>query len=107
MGGPEQIRQAFEALKRHEPGPVPREQLLQLLSGHGEKMSMEELERCLESLVGEPNVRSVLDEEVDALDFARNVLGLADGDAEAGDEEADDGAIVAATGDLLAVGNDF
>jgi hypothetical protein len=41
-------------------------------------MSFEELERCLEALVGEPSVHHVLDEEVDALHFAHNVLGLAE-----------------------------
>jgi len=101
--GPDQIRQAFEALKRHEPGPVPREQLLQLLSGHGEKLPIEELERCLDSLVGDSSIRNVLGEEVDALDFARNVLGLADGDTEA--EEGATCAIVVAPGSALDVGS--
>jgi len=105
--GPDQIQQAFEALKRHEPGPLPREQLLQLLSGHGERMPLEELARCLDSLVGDPSggaaeeeaqyrVRDILEDEVDALDFARNVLGLADGDPEAGEAG---GAIVEVMGD--------
>merc|ERR1712232_1124403 len=100
--GPEQIRQAFDALKRYEPGPIPREQLLGLLSGHGEKMSSEELEKCLEALVGDPAIRSVLDDEVDALDFARNILGLADG--EETEAEARD-AIVEAPGDALEAGS--
>merc|ERR1712087_109284 len=76
--GPEQIRQAFEAMKRHEPGPLQRESLLTLLTSHGEKMTFEELERCFESLVGDPTLEKVLDEQVDPLDFAHNVLGLAE-----------------------------
>jgi Ca2+-binding EF-hand superfamily protein len=80
--GPDQIKQAFEAMKRHEPGPLPRENLLGLLTSHGEKMTYEELERCLEALVGDPSVNRVLEDEVDALDFAHNVLGLAEAEAE-------------------------
>merc|ERR1712113_930885 len=76
--GPEQIRQAFEAMKRHEPGPLSRENLLLLLTSHGEKMTFEEMERCFESLVGDSSINRVLDDEVDSLDFAHNVLGLAD-----------------------------
>jgi len=83
--GPEQIKQAFEALKRHEPGPLSRDNLLSLLTGHGEKMSLKELERCCEALVGEPAIHRVLETEVDALDFAHNVLGLTDAE-EQGDE---------------------
>ncbi|CAE7264886.1 CFAP251 [Symbiodinium natans] len=80
--GPEQIRQAFEATKRHEPGPLSREAFLSLLTSHGEKMSYEELERCLEALVGDSSINRVLEEEVDALDFAHNVLGLAEAEDE-------------------------
>lgn len=85
--GPEQIRQAFEAMKRHEPGPLSRENLLLLLTSHGEKMTFEEMERCFESLVGDSSINRVLDDEVDSLDFAHNVLGLADLD-EAPEEAA-------------------
>merc|ERR1712178_227121 len=74
--GPEQIRLAFEAMKRHEPGPLQRDQLLNLLQSNGEKMSYEELEQCFDALVGDRSVQRVLDEEVDALEFAREVLGL-------------------------------
>merc|ERR1712066_469078 len=52
--GPEQIRQAFQALKKHEPG------------------------RHLEQLTGDPSIHRALDEEVDALDFAHGVLGLSE-----------------------------
>merc|ERR1712217_735161 len=76
--GPEQIRQAFEAIKRHEPGPLQRETLLTLLTSHGEQMTFEELERCFESLVGDPALEKVLEDQVDAFDFAHNVLGLAE-----------------------------
>ncbi|CAE7940774.1 CFAP251, partial [Symbiodinium sp. KB8] len=61
--GPEQIRQAFEATKRHEPGPLSREGFLSLLTSHGEKMSYEELERCFEALVGDSSINRVLEEE--------------------------------------------
>eukprot|EP00435_Cladocopium_sp_Y103_P029483 s1943_g7.t1 len=93
--GPEQIKQAFDALKRHEPGPLSREAFLKLgrsmarwrtkgnlLTSHGEKTSLEELERCFEALVGDSAINRVLDEEVDAFDFAHNVLGLAEAEAE-------------------------
>merc|ERR1712187_297363 len=76
------------AMKRHEPGPMSRDALMGLLTGHGEKMSEEELERCFEALVGEPSIHRVLDDEVDALDFARNVLGLADFEEVASEEPA-------------------
>jgi len=85
--GPEQIRQAFEAMKRHEPGPLSRDNLITLLTAHGEKMNFEELERCFESLVGEPSIGRVLDDEVDSLDFAQNVLGLADAEEQLSPEE--------------------
>jgi Ca2+-binding EF-hand superfamily protein len=85
--GPEQIRQAFQALKRHEPGPLPRDQLLNLLTTHGEKMGFDELERHLEQLTGDPSIHRALDEEVDALDFAQAVLGLS--------EEQDSGEVAA------------
>merc|ERR1712061_581363 len=85
--GPDQIRQAFEAMKRHEPGPMSRDSLMGLLTGHGEKMTFEELERCFEALVGEPSIHRVLEDDVDSLDFAHNVLGLADME-EAGEEVA-------------------
>mmetsp|Transcript_42036 Transcript_42036/g.105703 ORF Transcript_42036/g.105703 Transcript_42036/m.105703 type:complete len:986 (+) Transcript_42036:60-3017(+) len=81
--GPAQIKQAFEAMNRHEPGPLARDGengLIGLLTNHGEKMTMEEMERCFEALVGDPSVHRTLDEEVDALSFAHNVLGLADAD---------------------------
>eukprot|EP00931_Biecheleriopsis_adriatica_P087095 TRINITY_DN61614_c0_g1_i1.p1 TRINITY_DN61614_c0_g1~~TRINITY_DN61614_c0_g1_i1.p1 ORF type:complete len:974 (-),score=211.56 TRINITY_DN61614_c0_g1_i1:77-2998(-) len=84
--GPEQIKQAFEAMKRHEPGPLPRDALLNLLTGHGEKMTYEELERCFEALVGDPTIHRVLEDEVDALDFAQNVLGLAEAEGEESEE---------------------
>jgi len=88
--GPDQIRQAFEAMNRHEAGPLPRDGengLIGLLTHHGEKMSLEELEKCFEALVGDPAVHRVLDEEVDALGFAHDVLGLADA-VEVSQEEA-------------------
>jgi len=74
--GPEQIRQAFQAMKRCEPGPLPRDVLLNLLTNNGEKMTIDELERHLEDLTGDPSITKALDEEVDALDFAHGVLGL-------------------------------
>merc|ERR1712045_274877 len=78
--GPEQIRQAFEAMKRHEPGALPRDTLLTLLTLHGEKMTMTDLEGCLELLVGDSCVERALEDEVDAGDFANNVLGLTEVD---------------------------
>lgn len=87
--GPEQIRQAFEAMKQRDAGPLSRDQLLNLLTQNGEKMTIEELERCLEALVGDPSVHRVLDEEVDAMDFAHDVLGLADADDGAAEDVSD------------------
>merc|ERR1712014_423469 len=62
--GPEQIRLAFEAMKRHEPGPLSQKQLLQLLCNHNEKMTEDELEKCFESLVGDSVIPRVLGDEV-------------------------------------------
>ena len=109
--GPEQIKQAFDALKRHEPGPLSREAFLKLgkpavwlkkpslfwssnkfpnptapteiakpcnnlqtwtripscpklrnlLTSHGEKTSLEELERCFEALVGDSSINRALE----------------------------------------------
>jgi len=87
--GPEQIKQAFEAMKRHEPGALPRDTLLTLLTSHGEKMTMTDLEGCLELLVGDSCVERALEDEVDAGDFANNVLGLTEvGDTLAAEEGA-------------------
>jgi len=76
--GPDQIRMAFDALKRHEPSPMSRETLLSLLTTRGETMSFEELEKCFEALVGDPSIYSVLGEDVYAMDFAHRILGLED-----------------------------
>ncbi|CAJ1410478.1 unnamed protein product [Effrenium voratum] len=84
--GPEQIKQAFDALREGGAGPS-RDTLLNLLTTHGEKATLEELERCLEALVGDSSINRVLDEEVDALDFAHNVLGLADAEADESQQE--------------------
>jgi len=90
--GPGQIQQAFEAMKRHESGPLPKEQFLQLLARHGEKMGQEELEQCLEALRGDASIHNVLDDEIDGLDFAHNILGLGDTeDVDEEDEEDPDG----------------
>jgi len=61
---------------------------LSFLSREGEKMTLEELERCFESLVGEPSIGRVLLDEVDSLDFAHNVLGLTDAEEQPGVDEA-------------------
>merc|ERR1712139_459054 len=63
--GPGQIQQAFEAMNRHASGPLPKEQFLQLLARHGEKMGQEELEQCLENLRGDASIHNVLDDEID------------------------------------------
>merc|ERR550525_3516 len=105
--GPEQIKQAFEALKRHEPGPIPRDVLLGLLTGHGEKMQFEELEKCLESLVGDPSIHRVLEDEVDALDIARNVLGLADEVMDAEEEGVGANSSGEAAGGSMDMGNEW
>jgi len=76
--GPEQVQQAFESLKHRDLGPMSRDQLITLLTGSGEKMTFEELESCFESLVGDPSIHRVLEDDVDPLDFAKNILGLAD-----------------------------
>mmetsp|Transcript_33344 Transcript_33344/g.76047 ORF Transcript_33344/g.76047 Transcript_33344/m.76047 type:complete len:937 (+) Transcript_33344:90-2900(+) len=76
--GPEQIKAAFEAMKRHEPGSLSTETLLSNLQSHGEKMTLEELEKCFEALVGDANLAQVLGDEVDATDFSHNVLALYD-----------------------------
>merc|ERR1719456_16501 len=89
--GPQQIQAAFEAMKRHESGPLPKEQFLQLLTKHGEKMSVEELEECFEALVGDGSIHNVPDEEIEALDFAHNILGLGDLDGDYGAEEVGEG----------------
>merc|ERR1719263_2113298 len=75
--GPKQVAAALEAMKKEE-GPLLKQQLLSLLTKEGEKMTQEELEDCLLKLVGEPNVHKVLGDEIDGLDFAHNILGLAD-----------------------------
>merc|ERR1712232_1224104 len=89
--GPEQIRLAFEAMKRHEPGPIQRDTLLSLLQSSGEPMTLAELEKCFEALVGDKSVQRVLDEEVEAAEFAREVLGLQDADEDQGADNADHG----------------
>merc|ERR1719183_838902 len=63
-------------MKRHESGPLNKDTFLGLLTTHGEKLTIEELEQCFEALVGDPSVHAVLEDEIEALDFARNVLGL-------------------------------
>mmetsp|Transcript_60099 Transcript_60099/g.127324 ORF Transcript_60099/g.127324 Transcript_60099/m.127324 type:complete len:972 (-) Transcript_60099:21-2936(-) len=77
--GPEQIKQAFKAMSRHEGSTLARDGengLLALLTNHGERMTLEELETCLAALVGDSAVHRVLGEEVDAVSFAQDILGL-------------------------------
>jgi len=87
--GPQQIQQAFEAMQRHESkGPLPKGQLLDLLTKHGESMAVEEIEHCFQMLVGESFHNTLRDDEVDAREFAQGILGLGDmQDSEEGDED--------------------
>jgi Ca2+-binding EF-hand superfamily protein len=85
--GPQQIVTAFDAMKRQEEGFLNRDTLIDLLTKNGEKMSVEEIEDCLLKLVGTKNIAEVLPEEIDPMDFAQSVLGLADLE-EISDEEA-------------------
>merc|ERR550525_2316915 len=94
-------------MKHHEPGPLSRDALLNLLTKHGEKMSEEELERCFEALVGDPSIHRVLEDEVDALDFAHNVLGLADEDMDAEEEGVGANSSGEAAGGSMDMGNEW
>jgi hypothetical protein len=86
--GPRQVQLAVDAMKREE-GPLSKQMLLSLLTKQGEKMTIEELEGCLQQLVGEGSLNAVLGDEIDGLDFAHNILGLADLE-EVDSQEVDD-----------------
>jgi len=76
--GPEQILTAFDAMKRQDEAGVQRDALIELLTKNGEKMTVEEIEDCLQKLVGQRSIGEVLPEELDATEFAHNILGLTD-----------------------------
>ncbi len=74
------------------PGQLSREELLRLLREEGECLGQQELEECLNLLVGDSNFKTALPQDVAADDFAENVLGFEEVEEMEGDEEEGEGA---------------
>eukprot|EP00743_Colponemidia_sp_Colp-15_P001768 GILK01001931.1.p1 GENE.GILK01001931.1~~GILK01001931.1.p1 ORF type:complete len:943 (-),score=124.32 GILK01001931.1:124-2952(-) len=74
--GKQQIVEAFNAIGADLTGGfLNRDSLIAALLKEGECLSMAELENCLKSLIGDSSIR-MLPDELDAQDFAENVLGF-------------------------------
>jgi len=80
--GKNNISDAFDALINTikdpdtKPGKILRKDLKYLLQNDGEEIGENDIERCLQLLVGEKNFEDALPEEVDADFFAEHVLGF-------------------------------
>jgi Ca2+-binding EF-hand superfamily protein len=73
----EDIENAFIALGADEQGLLKTEELMNLLQSSGEAMSNEDIEKCLEILVGEE-----LPSQLSGYEFVENVLGLVSAEEE-------------------------
>jgi hypothetical protein len=79
--GPPEIQRAFQMMRRGTNEPtIKKETLMNLLTTHGEKMKIEEINDCLSALAGV--TIDDLDDEINPYDFAQNILGLGDVDQE-------------------------
>jgi WD40 repeat protein/Ca2+-binding EF-hand superfamily protein len=75
--GKDQIEEAFEALGAELGDAVPRDALLQALTGSGEPMSAEELNAAAAALLGPgATIHDLIPVEVTAKGFAEDVLGF-------------------------------
>lgn len=52
------------------------DELIRLLREEGECMGEQELQECLNLLIGDSNFKTALQQEVTADDFAENILGF-------------------------------
>jgi hypothetical protein len=74
------------------------DELIRLLREEGECMGQQELEECLGLLVGDSNFKTALGQNIQADDFAENVLGfeeVEEMEAEEGDLEGGNAAAMA------------
>ena len=78
--GKNNIQDAFAALMSGESsskgGALNRDDLLRLLREEGEYMGQQDIEDCLDLLVGDKNFKTALPQEIQADDFAENILGF-------------------------------
>eukprot|EP00727_Mastigamoeba_balamuthi_P001939 m51a1_g11742 hypothetical protein (841) ;mRNA; f:151348-154453 len=80
----EALEGAFQALGANAAGSLPWEEIMLALQYRGEQISETEVARCLEDLMGTPNVKPPA--HLTASDFARLILGFEDYNG--GEEEA-------------------
>jgi hypothetical protein len=91
--GKNNIQDAFAALMNAADGRGPalnRDDLLRLLREEGEYMGQQEMEESLNLLVGDSNFKTALPQEIQADDFAENILGFEEVEEVEGEEGADE-----------------
>jgi Ca2+-binding EF-hand superfamily protein len=91
--GKNNIQDAFAALMNAADGRGPalnRDDLLRLLREEGEYMGQQEMEESLNLLVGDSNFKTALPQEIQADDFAENILGFEEVEEVEGEEGGDE-----------------
>jgi hypothetical protein len=81
-------------------GCLQRDDLIRLLREEGECLGQQELEECLNLLVGDANFKTSLPQDIAADDFAENILGFEEVEEVEGDDGSGD-----AAGGSAAMGN--
>ena len=92
--GKNNIQDAFAALLSGESsskgGALNRDDLLRMLREEGEYMGQKEMEDSLNSLVGDSNFKTALPQEIQADDFAENILGFEEVEEVEGEEGSEE-----------------
>lgn len=73
----DEIERAFKVLGADEEGQLSTEELINLLQSSGEAMSVDDIDKCIEILVGQP-----LPSHMSSYEFVESVLGLVSGEEE-------------------------
>lgn len=88
--GKNNIQDAFAALMSGEGsgkgGALNRDDLLRLLREEGEYMGQQEMEESLDLLIGDKNFKTALPQDIQADDFAENILGFEEVEEVEGEE---------------------
>lgn len=73
----DEIENAFRILGADQDGQLSTEELINLLQSSGEAMSVDDIDKCIEILVGQP-----LPSHMNSYEFVESVLGLVSGEEE-------------------------
>lgn len=92
--GKNNIQEAFAALlsgdSASKGGALNRDDLLRMLREEGEYMGQQEMEESLNLLVGDSNFKTALPQEIQADDFAENILGFEEVEEVEGEEDGEE-----------------